>query len=273
MLILLPPSERKSVPTAGEPVDLSSLSFPEITNERREMLAALVRLCRMDPLSAMATLGLGPRQADDIRLNAELTQSPTARADEIYTGVLYEALALSTAETAVVRRAENTLLIVSSLWGLLRPSDRIPAYRLGGGVSMPGLGRTSSFWRPVLPDLLSTVATGQLMVDLRSSTYVSFWRPGPELTDTTVTVRVLHERDGHRTVASHFNKATKGHLVRALLDDNAQPSSPKELALVIDRLGWHTEITAPARIGRPWTIDVVIRPPAGTSSRNSAAES
>ena len=39
-------------------------------------------------------------------------------------------------------------------------------------------------------------------------------------------MRVLHEAGGRRQVVSHFNKATKGRLVRALLEDGAQPAHP-----------------------------------------------
>ena len=44
-----------------------------------------------------------------------------------------------------------------------------------------------------------------------------------------MTVRVLHEVDGTRKVVSHFNKATKGRLVRALLEDGAAPGTPGAL--------------------------------------------
>ena len=43
-------------------------------------------------------------------------------------------------------------------------------------------------------------------------------------------MRVLHESGGKRTVVSHFNKATKGRIVRALLEDGADPRTPKALA-------------------------------------------
>ena len=50
-----------------------------------------------------------------------------------------------------------------------------------------------------------------------------------------VTVRVLHEVDGKRQVVSHFNKATKGRLVRALLEDGRDARSPRAFAALLDR--------------------------------------
>jgi hypothetical protein len=95
-----------------------------------------------------------------------------------------------------------------------------------------------------------------LVVDLRSSTYVPFWRPAPDLAPKVVTVRVLHEVDGVRKVVSHFNKATKGRLVRALLEDGTAPSTPSRFADHLTGLGWKTELGVPGKAGT--RLDVVV---------------
>lgn len=258
VLILLPPSEGKSAPPGGSPVDLDTLSFPELTGDRGDLLAALVRLCRASPDAAARALGLGPRQSDDVARNAVLPQAPAAPAREVYSGVLYDALGLRTLRGRVAKRAEASLLVTSGLWGLLRPSDPIPAYRLGGGVSLPGIGPLASYWRRPLAKSVPAVAGDSLVVDLRSSTYAAFWRPDGDVADRTVTVRVLHEHDGRRTVVSHHNKATKGRIVRQLLDDGARVTTPSRLATVLERLGWTVELTEPPRPGRPAALDVVV---------------
>ena len=50
---------------------------------------------RDDARDAAAALGLGPTQLDQVARNAGLLAAPTARADRIYTGVLYDALGLA----------------------------------------------------------------------------------------------------------------------------------------------------------------------------------
>ena len=62
-----------------------------------------------------------------------------------------------------------------------------------------------------------------------------------DLAPRLATVRVLQERDGRRTVVSHFNKATKGRLVRALMEEGATPRTPERLADAWRDLGWHVE--------------------------------
>jgi len=56
-------------------------------------------------------------------------------------------------------------------------------------------------------------------------------------------MRVLHEHDGTRKVVSHFNKATKGRIVRGLLTSGADPVSVDELHELLGDLGWTVERT------------------------------
>ncbi len=140
------------------------------------------------------------------------------------------------------RRSSRSLAITSSLFGLLRPGDRIPAYRLAGGVTLPGLGVVAAHWRGALDPIMRQAAGAGLVVDLRSSTYAAFWRPEPDLARRVVTVRVLHQMGWQRKVVSHFNKATKGRLVRALLEEGPVPGTPDRLADQIAALGWKVEL-------------------------------
>ena len=258
MLILLPPSEGKSASVRGKPLDLASLSFATLHAARTEVLEALVSLCATAaPEDAAKTLGLGPTQAAEVTRNALLATAPATRADRVYTGVLYEALGLSSLDTAAKRRATSRLAITSGLFGLVRPNDHIPAYRLAGQVSLPGTGIVARHWSQHLAPAVEEAAGGGLVVDLRSTSYAAFWRPDPGQAERTVTVRVLHEVDGRRQVVSHFNKATKGRLVRDLLVDGATPQRPGGLADLLADLGWKVESADPAR-GKPARLDVVV---------------
>ena len=256
MLILLPPSEGKAAPRRGHPLRPEELSFPQLYAARVQMLDALTTLCAGDPDVAAGTLGLGSTQADEVARNAALRDAPTARADAVYAGVLYEALDVASLDAAARRRANRWLAVTSSLFGLVRPGDRIPAYRLAGGVSLPGTGPVATYWSRHLDAAVRQGAGRGLVVDLRSSTYVPFWRPGPDQAAKVVTVRVLHEVEGVRKVVSHFNKATKGRLVRALLEDGTAPSTPARFADHLAALGWKTELGAPGKGGT--RLDVVV---------------
>ena len=257
MLILLPPSEGKTAPRRGAALELSRLGSPALTDARERMLTALVDLCSgPDADRAAEILGLGPTQLDRVHRNAGLRSAPTARADRIYTGVLYDALDLASLDPAARRRATRWLVIASALFGAVRPGDRIPAYRLSGDTNLAGAGIVSAYWRTHLDQVLTELAGNGLVIDLRSSMYAGFWRPSPEIGPKVATVRVLHEHNGTRKVVSHVNKATKGRIVRALLEDGSNPRTPAALADLLGDLGWTVEVGPAKKTGTQ--LDVIV---------------
>lgn len=214
MLVLLPPSEGKAPGGDGPPLDLDGLSFPELTAVRRRVVTELQRLARRAPADLQAALGLSPGQAGLVQADAELTTSPTLPAMRRYTGVVYDTLDYASLHGPARRRANASLVVASALFGLVRAGDPVPAYRLSGGTVLPGLGGLAPLWRPALEPLLA--AERGLVIDLRSGAYASLAR-----VPQAVQVRVLREHDGRRTVVSHDNKWTKGHLARALCEHGA----------------------------------------------------
>jgi len=243
VLILLPPSEGKALPARGKPLDLDSLCLPQLNPAREQILSALVELCSGDPVDAAQVLGLGGTQQQLVEVNASVVTAPSARADQIYTGVLYDALDLASLSTSAKGRAARSLLIASSLFGMVRPTDRIPSYRLSGGTVLPGVGGVAAYWRKHLDEVMNERVGNRLLLDLRSSVYVGFWKPTGA---KTASIRVLHETNGQRKVVSHFNKATKGRIVRSLLTEGVSPRNPLALADNLRDLGWFVETTQQA---------------------------
>jgi uncharacterized protein len=256
VLILLPPSEGKTGPTRGRALDLSALRSPSLTEAREQVLDATVTLCSGDPDEAAATLDVPATQREWVARNAGLRTAATARADHVYTGVLYEALDAATLSTGAKRRLGRQVAVTSSLFGMVAPGDRIPAYRLSGDASLPGLGPVAGVWREHLGKAVGEALGNGLLVDLRSTTYAAFWRPPADVADRVATLRVLHEVNGQRKVVSHFNKATKGRLVRALLEAGATPRTPAALATALRGLGWTVEPGPSTR--KCTTLDVVV---------------
>ncbi|MFC5906277.1 peroxide stress protein YaaA [Streptacidiphilus monticola] len=255
MLVLLPPSEGKAESGSGAALDLGTLWLPELNPAREQVLDALVTLSAGDGAQALGVLGLSQGQAGELARNARLRTAGTLPAAELYTGVLYDNLDLAGLSPAARARADAALLVFSGLWGAVRITDRIPPYRLSGGVKLPPLGGLGAFWRKRIGGLPDD---GGLVLDLRSTAYAALWRPDRETAARTATVRVLHEQpDGSRKVVSHFNKATKGRLVRELLESGARPGSPAELADALRESGFKVEADAPTA-GKPWALDVVV---------------
>ena len=264
MLMLLPPSEGKTRPARGKALALESLSFPSLTESRRTVLDALTTLCSTDPVGARGVLGTSNAQDELIARNARLALEPSATADRIYTGVLYESLGLRTLDAGARRRAISQVLVMSALFGVVRITDRVPAYRLSAGTNLPIPGSPTNvlavnkLWQASLKPVLHELIGDRLVIDLRSGPYASMWRPSKDQAHQVVNVRVLAEyADGRRVTVSHFNKSTKGTLARALLRQSARMRSASELADICDQLGFRVELTESVGLGHFSSLDVI----------------
>ncbi len=242
MLILLPPSEGKTAPQSGPPLDLTALSSPVLHRTREQLLNALVRLS--STRRAAEILGLGPQQATDIERNVRLREEPAAPAIDVYTGVLYGELDWVGLDEPARQRGRESLAIASALFGLVRPHDLIPAYRMSGSVTLPRLGTVASRWKPVVPRAIEELAAGGLVVDLGSGTYVALGAAPAG----SVTMRVLTEANGRRSIVSHSNKATKGRIVGRMLAENVEAKDADGLADALRDLGWTIESSGPGRL-------------------------
>jgi len=256
VLVLLPPSEGKASSGRGAPLKPESLSLPGLADARAAVLDELVDLCAADEDKAREILGLSEGLRGEIAKNIDLRTAGARPAGEIYTGVLYDALDLASLEPAAKKRAARSLLVFSGLWGAVRVTDRIPSYRCSMGVRLPGLGALGAHWRGPMAAVLPEVAGDGLVLDLRSSAYAGAWKPKGEVAGRTATVRVLHAPT--RKVVSHFNKATKGRIVRSLLTSAGVPGTPGELVEALRDLGYEVEAEVPSQAGRAWALDVLV---------------
>ncbi len=237
MLILLPPSEGKTAAAKGHPFDLHELQFPELNPAREEVLTALAHVSQSP--DALAQLGVGASLAAEVERNTRLHDEPSAPAHTVYSGVLYDALSYQTMTATQKRKADAAVVVISALWGAIGFADSIPAYRLSMSVGLPETGKLASYWKKRLPTALDAHAEGHLLVDCRSSTYAAAWTPEPA---RTVVVNVFQERNGKRTVVSHFAKHTRGELARHLLTRRGKaPETPAALLKAAQEV-WQAEL-------------------------------
>lgn len=230
MLILLPPSEGKARGGSGAPVDLGSLSWPELTAARAKLTRALVTVCAKSPRRARELLGLSEALDEERAANAELENSPTMPAGHRYCGVLHDAFGYPTLPAAARRRADASVVVFSGLWGAVRPTDQLPAYRVGIGTKLPRIGPLPTYWRGPLDGTVGAQIADEEAIDLRSSGYGQMVRPGRGLHPIAITAP-----DGVKSASSYQSKVAKGRLVRELVRSGG-PS--------LDRL-----VTAAAAIG------------------------
>lgn len=244
MLILLPPSETKTGRVRGKPANPDLVSFPELAATRLAVAQALARVSAHP--DAPALLGVSANLRADIAHNIRLDSAPAVQVADLYTGVLYDALDLPSMDSATRRRANRWLVIISALYGALRPADKIPPYRLSMGVNLGDLGPLASTWRAPLSTVLPVAAGRAVIVDCRSSTYTAAWVPRGDLADRWVQVRVPG--------ATHMAKHTRGLVARHLCEQGVDARTARALQRVVAQR-FETTLTKPSRPGQPWILD------------------
>jgi len=181
-----------------------------------------------------------------VAVDAGLRNAPAAPAAEVYTGVLYDRLRLP--ELPV--ETQEQVLIASALWGVLRPSDRIPYYRFSAKARLDGIGPPAGFWRDALADGMPD-REGELIVDMRSGAYTAAWKPRRA---TLLGVRAFGEEGGKRKPVTHMAKAVRGEVARALLEARVAPSDAEDAAAVAEGAGFTVELN-------DGSLDVVVAGP------------
>jgi cytoplasmic iron level regulating protein YaaA (DUF328/UPF0246 family) len=248
VLILLPPSESKAGRTRGKPVDPGRLSFPELASTRADVAAALAKVSAL--AEAPVLLGVSASLFADIAHNTRLASAPALSVADLYTGVLYAALDLSSMDSATRRRAHRRVVVASALFGALRLTDKIPPYRLSMGVNLGELGPLASVWRAPLAAALPAAAGRGVIVDCRSSTYAAAWAPQGDLAARWVQIRVPG--------ATHMAKHTRGLLARQLCESGVDVKTARALQEVVAPR-FDTTLTKPVRPGQPWILATRVR--------------
>lgn len=116
ILILIPPSEGKQ--SSGNSTPLKKL------NSITEKL--LHEISNADPVKLYGLKDKALNEA--IKINAEISVSKTLPAIERYSGVVYKAIEYGTIENKL--DFDSKVRIVSALFGLVKPKDLVPNYKL-----------------------------------------------------------------------------------------------------------------------------------------------
>lgn len=238
MLILLPPSETKRAGGSRAPLRLDRLAYPELSSRRTAVVDALVELSRDEDESARV-LKLGATQRSEIAVNAALLSGPTLPAIDRYTGVLFDALDAASLDPSSRRWIGSHVRIHSAPFGLIGALDRIPSYRLGAGVSLPGLASLKKIWADATTAAIAEEAP-RFVLDLRSEAYVALG-PVPAGVSTSYVRVVTAGSDGAVRALNHFNKHAKGQLVRQLAEQRPRVASARGFQAWAESAGWQTQ--------------------------------
>lgn len=176
-------------------------------------------------------------------------ENPARPAWYAFSGLLYQALDPRTLEAAARRRARSRLRILSGLYGLLGPMDRVEAYRLEMGCRWsPGRAATmAAHWRDRLTAAVNEeLRAGETVLTVASQEYMKALDPealkGPVVAPDFKETR---PGGGLKTAPVHAKKA-RGAIIRYALENGVR--RPLDL-LDFAEMGW-TAATEPPDAGR-----------------------
>lgn len=219
-ILLLPPSEGKAVddgPSRGRRTGTDTNGWDPGDGAFGDLMAQ--RLAVIEALGSTGggsekLLGVGGRHLLRAQsANTSLLRAATLPAWQRYTGVVWDHLDPATLGAVARRR----IVVVSGLLGLVRGDDPVPDYRLRMSANLDPLGTLSTWWREDLTEALKRVSKRRVLIDLLPQEHSAAlnWADLPPSTQG-ITVSLV-DPSGRR--GSHFAKAAKGELARAILSD------------------------------------------------------
>lgn len=140
-----------------------------------------------------------------------------------FNGDVYQGLDAFTLKTSQLDTLQNTLRILSGLYGVLRPLDLMQPYRLEMGTTLP-VGKNKNlyeFWKKNITEHLnSELEEDELFVNLASNEY--FGAVDYKALKVPVIAPVFKDwKNDKLKVISFFAKKARGSMVRYIIDSNA----------------------------------------------------
>ena len=117
---------------------------------------------------------------------------------------------------------QDTVRIISGLYGLLKPLDLIQPYRLEMGTKMP-VGSNKNlyeFWRRKLTEYISQeLKVGEIFLNLASNEYIKAIDT-KVLKTPMITANFKQLKDGNYKTIAIFSKRARGLMTRYIIDNN-----------------------------------------------------
>ncbi len=226
MLMILSPAKTLDY---ASPVPALPLTTPDFVKEAKALIAILRELSVQDVAALMklsdklAALNVA-RYGD---WSHQFTEANSRAAVLAFKGDVYEGMQAWTFTGDDHLFAQRHLRILSGLYGLLRPLDRLQPYRLEMGTSLsnPKGNSLYAYWGDTIANTLNAALAEQgddILVNLASEEYNKAALT-KALKARTITPQFREEKDGKFKMVSFYAKRARGlmasHIVRERLEN------------------------------------------------------
>jgi hypothetical protein len=147
-----------------------------------------------------------------------------------FNGDVYDGIDANTIATSNHEKLQSTLRILSGLYGILKPFDKIKPYRLemGTKISINGSKNLYDFWKMNVTDsILKEIREKEIIVNLASTEYFSVV-DSSLFNNKIITPQFKDFKNGKLKIISFYAKKARGLMTRFLIDNDIQSSSDIE---------------------------------------------
>lgn len=186
-------------------------------------------LKKKDPKFLQDLMEISPKLADENwERNQKWTDHPTAKESApalfAFVGEVYRGLDAKTLDKTAVDYLQKNYRILSGLYGLLKPSDKIMLYRLemGRNFEFENYPNLYSYWRQKLTDQLnSELKKKDLILNLASNEYIKAL-DRKQLNAPVIDFDFYQWKDGKLKTIVVYTKHARGLMVRFCAQTKAQ---------------------------------------------------
>ena len=226
MLAILSPAKTLDF---DSPLTTDQHSAPEFTKESKALIKTLRQL---EPSDIGSLMGISDKLATlnhdrYAHWSAKFDDASGARASLLaFKGDVYLGLDAQTLSKRDFTWAQKRLRVLSGLYGLLRPLDRIHPYRLEMGTALRNIAGKDlyEFWGGKVTQALNEALSGQrskVLINLASNEYYKVVQ-AQNIDGRIVTINFKEwRRDAYRFVSFSAKKA-RGLMARYMIDQRAE---------------------------------------------------
>ena len=152
------------------------------------------------------------------------TKDNARQAIYVFSGDVYRGMDVYSISEDKLDKLQNTVRIISGLYGLLKPTDLIQPYRLEMGTKFP-VGKNKNlyeFWRKkVTQSLNDELEDNELFLNLASNEY--FKAIDTKALKVPVVTAIFKDlKNGEYKTIMTFAKLARGYMTRYVIDTNAK---------------------------------------------------
>ena len=139
-----------------------------------------------------------------------------------FNGDVYKGIDAYSISEDKIELMQDTVRIISGLYGLLKPLDLIQPYRLEMGTKMPVESNKNlyEFWRRKLTDSINQeLKNGEVFLNLASNEYIKAIDI-KVLKSPMITANFKELKDGNYKTIAIFSKKARGLMTRYIIDNN-----------------------------------------------------